>query len=114
MDYSNVYKNTIFYFLLLGVFMIIIVLSQFDYRGKSIIEGFSENELRDKIDRVKEEINQLNNEINELRTYISNINDERNRLSETINKISSEATQIDDDNTRLDKEIKDLKAEYGV
>jgi len=114
MDYSNVYKNTIFYFLLLGVFMIIIVLSQFDYRGKSIIEGFSESELRDKIDRVKEETNQLNNEINNIRNRITEINNERNRLSESINKIYSEAKPIDDDNARIDKEIKDLKAQYSV
>jgi peptidoglycan hydrolase CwlO-like protein len=114
MDYSNVYKNTIFYFLLLGVFMIIIMLSQFNYRGKSIIEGFSEGELRDKIRYVKSQTETINNEINELRTYISNINNERSRLSETINRISSEAKPIDADNARIDQEIKDLKAEYGV
>ena len=114
MDYTYIYKSTIFYFLLFGVFMIIIMLSHFNYKGKSIIEGFSEGELRDKIDRVKEETNQLNNEINNIRNRIGQINDERNRLSETINKIYSEAKPIDDDNARLDKEIKALKTEYGV
>ena len=104
----------ILYFLLLGVFVIIIILLQFNYREKSIIEGFSADELRRKIDEVKSETNQLNAEINSIRDRIRQINDERDRLSASINKISSEAKPIDDDNANIDKQIKDLKAEYGV
>ena len=57
MDYSNIYiyNNMILYFLLLGVFVIIIILLQFNYSEKSIIEGFSADELRRKIDEVKSE-----------------------------------------------------------
>jgi predicted RNase H-like nuclease (RuvC/YqgF family) len=109
--YKN-YKNTIFY-LLFGVCMIIL-LTQFDYIKKSIIEGFDFGAVRSTIDKLKSETNQLNLETDAIKKATQSITDETERIRQSVNKLTEETKVLDADRKKIDEETAALRAQYSA
>jgi predicted RNase H-like nuclease (RuvC/YqgF family) len=115
MNYSYLYKNyknTILY-LLFGIFAIII-LTQFDYIKKSIIEGFNYTEVKNVIQKLRDEIKQLGIDTAAIQTQTKTMNTEIENIGKNITKLREETTVLDNDRQKIEAETAALKAEYDA
>jgi len=115
MNYSYLYKNyknTIFY-LLFGIF-VIIILTQFDYIKKSIIEGFDYGQVKNVIQTLRDEIKKINIETEDIKKATTSINAEIDSIGKNITKLREETNVLDNDRKKIEEETAAIRAEYAA